>query len=72
MTAQELGAFTFVSKNISPEEIAAVSAVLQGALDELAAANTGDEPPVSAWQRSQRGLRSTLAPGAGAWRSFSG
>lgn len=54
----------------SPEEIAAVTAVLQGAVDELAEANT-PAPPVSAWNRSQRNVRSTLAPGAGAWRGFS-
>lgn len=62
-----------VSKGASPEEIAAVTAVLRGALDELAeelAVESG--PRVSAWQRSQRAMRSTLHPGAGAWRSFSG
>jgi hypothetical protein len=61
-----------VSPNVTAEEIAAVTAVLQGALDELAASNGADDAPVvSAWQRSQRGLRTTLTPGPGAWRSFS-
>jgi hypothetical protein len=60
-----------VSKGATPEELAAVTAVLQGALDELAAANGVDAAPVvSAWQRSQRPIRTTLVPAPGAWRSF--
>lgn len=60
-----------VSKNATDEEIAAVSAVLKAALDELAAASGPDDGPVvSAWNRSQRGLRAPLSPGPGAWRSF--
>ncbi|MBC7591349.1 MAG: acyl-CoA carboxylase subunit epsilon [Salinibacterium sp.] len=60
-----------VSTGVSAEEIAAVTAVLQGALDELAddLAVRG-EARVSAWQRSQRSVRRPLVPGA--WRSFSG
>lgn len=59
-----------VSKNATDSEIAAVTAVLTAALDELAAAQNGESPTVSAWQRSQRALRAPLTPGAGAWRSF--
>ena len=62
-----------VSPSASPEEIAAVTAVVTQALDELAdemGAHAG--PGVSAWQRSQRSLRTPLSPGPGAWRSFSG
>ncbi|HOB56410.1 MAG: acyl-CoA carboxylase subunit epsilon [Microbacteriaceae bacterium] len=67
----EDSAFRIISKNATDEEIAAVSAVLQVALDELAAAQGPDDGPVvSAWNRSQRGLRSPLTPGPGAWRSF--
>jgi len=67
----EDSAFRIISKNATDEEIAAVSAVLQVALDELAAAQGPDDGPVvSAWNRSQRGLRSPLTPGPGAWCSF--
>jgi hypothetical protein len=66
-------AIRIVSPSATAEEIAAVTAVVQGALDELAAAQDQDEGArVSAWQRSQRGLRTPLLPGPGAWRSFSG
>ena len=62
-----------VSKGITPDEIAAVSAVLTGALEELAAAQGVDETtPVSAWQATQRPIRRPLHPGPGAWRSFAG
>ncbi len=59
-----------VSKNATDSDIAAVTAVLTAALDELAAAQSGEGPAVSAWHRSQRALRTPLTPGAGAWRSF--
>ncbi len=59
-----------ISKSATDSEIAAVTAVLTAALDELAAAQNGESPTVSAWQRSQRALRTPLTPGAGAWRSF--
>ena len=57
----------------SPEEVAAVTAVLQASLDELAAAQELLNADVtSAWQRSQRQLRRPLHNARGAWRSFSG
>ena len=62
-----------VSRNVTADEVAAVTAVLHGALEELAAseeANAGRR--VSAWERSQRAVRGTLSPGAGKWRSFEG
>jgi Acyl-CoA carboxylase epsilon subunit len=60
-----------VSRGATDEEVAAVTAVLRGALEELSAAHEADAAPVvSAWQRSQRPVRGALAPGAGAWRSF--
>ena len=61
-----------VSPSATPEDIAAVTVVVSQALAELAdelGAENG--PGVSAWQRSQRQLRTPLTPGAGAWRSFS-
>jgi hypothetical protein len=73
---QEAGAapvITMLGGNPTTEELAAVTAVITGVLEELAdehsrAAAVGQ----SAWQRSQRPLRGRLQPGFGAWRSFSG
>lgn|GEM_PF-634924 len=57
----------------TPEELAAITAVLQGVVDELAEARAAtSRPSPSAWARSQRPLRGSHAPGPGAWRSFSG
>ena len=62
-----------ISKGVSVEEIAAVTAVITASLDELASTMAVDAAaPTSAWQRSQRSVRSTLVPGAGNWRNFSG
>ncbi len=51
------------------EEIAAVTAVLAGALDELAGASRrSNETGRTAWQVSQRDVRMPLRHGA--WRNF--
>jgi hypothetical protein len=60
-----------ISKNATPLEIAAVTAVVTATLEELADAQSTDEATPSAWQRSQRSLRTPLHPGPGAWRGFS-
>ena len=61
-----------VSPSATPEDIAAVTVVVSQALAELAdVLGAENGPGVSAWQRSQRQLRTPLTPGAGAWRSFS-
>lgn len=73
MSESEPSAIRIVSSNATDAEIAAVTAVLTAALDELAAAQAAESAvPVSAWQRNQRQLRTPLVPAAGAWRSFSG
>jgi hypothetical protein len=56
----------------TPEELAAVTAVLAKALEE--AAVDQQQPAVirSAWDRSRAALRGPLTPGPGAWRAFSG
>ncbi|MBX3099114.1 MAG: acyl-CoA carboxylase subunit epsilon [Salinibacterium sp.] len=61
-----------ISSSATPEDIAAVTVVVNHALAELAD-ELGAEPGpgVSAWQRSQRALRTPMRPGPGAWRSFS-
>ena len=53
-----------LSGNPSPEDVAAVSAVLTAALDELAGEHrrSRDSGPTG-WQRSQRGLRAPLVRG---------
>ena len=53
----------------SPEDIAAVTAVLTAALDELASESrrSGDRGPTG-WQESQRDIRRPLP--FGAWRDF--
>jgi len=62
-----------ISGSPTPEELAALTAVLAAVVDELADGEARSlRPPVTAWQRSQRSLRRPLAPGFGAWRSFSG
>jgi hypothetical protein len=59
--------------NPDTEDLAALTAVLAEVLGELAAEQGRRESAAtSAWARSQRGVRTTLQPGAGAWRSFSG
>ncbi len=64
----------FVTRGVTAEEIAAVTAVLTAAAAEQAAAadTSRPAPATDAWARSQRNLRSTLQPGPGAWRSFGG
>ncbi|TQL48674.1 acyl-CoA carboxylase epsilon subunit-like protein [Homoserinimonas aerilata] len=60
-----------VGGNPSAAEVAAVTAVVTAAIDELASAgDDGPEPQPSAWSRSQRGIRTPMHPGAGAWRGF--
>ncbi|MFP3464408.1 acyl-CoA carboxylase epsilon subunit [Leifsonia sp. SIMBA_070] len=64
----------FLTRGVTPEEVAAVTAVLAAAAAEQAAAakkaRTSQHP--DAWARTQRALRTELRPGPGAWRSFSG
>jgi hypothetical protein len=55
--------------NPTDDELAAVSAVLTAALDELAGEHRRrQQSGPSAWQRSQRGVRAPLVPGS--WTSF--
>jgi hypothetical protein len=55
--------------NASDEEIAAVTAVLAAALEELAGDHRRRQRLTpSAWERSQRAVRTPLSPGA--WKTF--
>ena len=64
----------FVTHGVTPEEVAAVTAVLAAAAAEQQAAESAERAGTGpdAWERSQRALRRPLHPGTGAWRSFSG
>jgi Acyl-CoA carboxylase epsilon subunit len=76
MSAPELGDTSEVDIRVlrgQPDdlELAAVSAVLTAALDELAGEHRRRQGKgVSAWQRSQRAVRTPLVRGA--WRTFGG
>ena len=52
----------------SDEEIAALTAVLTAALDELAGDHRRQRITPTAWERSQRGVRTPLTPGT--WNTF--
>ena len=56
-----------VKGDASPEEVAALVAVLQG----LAAAGTAsvDQPAPSEWSSHHRKVRAPVTPGRGAWRA---
>jgi len=52
----------------SDEEIAALTAVLTAALDELAGDHRRQRITPTTWERSQRGVRTPLTPGT--WNIF--
>jgi hypothetical protein len=60
-----------VNGNPTASELAAVTVVLEKILEELDDSAAETAVPVSAWQHSQRAIRSPLSRGTGAWRSFS-
>ena len=67
LTASDI---VFSTRSVTPAETAAVSAVLTAAIAEAASAELAAPAHPSAWQRSQRRLRSPLPHGTGAWRTF--
>ena len=65
MTSPDL---RIVSSGATPEEIAAISAVLSAALEELAGEQRRQQTSgPSTWQRSQRNVRTPLVRGS--WRN---
>ena len=52
----------------TPEELAAVTAVLSAALDQLAAEERRHDPGITRWERTQRRMREPLQRGA--WAGF--
>jgi uncharacterized protein (DUF1800 family) len=70
--AERAADIVVVSGNPDAAEVAAVTAVLTGVLEELAAEQGRRElNGPTAWQRSQRTVRQPLHPGSGMWRGFS-
>ena len=57
-------AIRVVGGNPTPEELAAATAVLHAALDELAGMHRRTERTPTRWERERRGLRRPLEPGA--------
>lgn len=64
----------FLTKGVTPVEVAAITAVLATAAAEAAAAARDARPQSGpdGWERTRRSLRRPLDRGPGAWRSFSG
>lgn len=59
-----------VRGNPSPEELAAVLAVLEAAVPgEQASVSVGLRKTHSSWSKNSGMLRSEIAPGAGQWRA---
>ena len=64
--------FTIVAGNPTAAEVAAVTAVLGAALEELASDHERDAASgPTAWQRSQRAIRTPIVRGHDSWRGFS-
>ena len=64
--------FTIVAGDPTPAEVAAVTAVLGAALEELAGEHERDAASgPTAWQRSQRAIRVPIVRGHDSWRGFS-
>ncbi len=64
-------ALTVLTAGVSPEELAAVTAVVDAAVaEELAELHDDVQIGPSVWERSQRALRTPLQPGPGAWQSY--
>jgi len=64
--------FTIVAGDPTPAEVAAVTAVLGAALEEIASDHERESTTgASAWQRSQRPIRVPIVRGHDSWRAFS-
>ena len=61
-----------LSGNPTAAEVAAVTAVVTAALEELADLNARIDSGPTAWARSQRNVRGDLHAQHGAWRGFHG
>jgi hypothetical protein len=58
-----------LTTNVTPEEVAAVTAVINGAIaEELDRNDDEDGDGETQWMKTRRPLRATPDPGPGAWR----
>lgn len=72
MTSALSSSVQIVSGNPTPEELAAVVAVLEGMTQELEGTSArAAARAASAWRLSQRPIRTPIVPGVTRWRSFS-
>ncbi|RNE59103.1 acyl-CoA carboxylase subunit epsilon [Cryobacterium tepidiphilum] len=63
----------FVTRGVTPAEVAAVTAVLNAMLHEQAEhLRKRPEPVPSRWAERERLVRQSIRPGPGSWRNFSG
>jgi hypothetical protein len=61
--------FTITTPGLDAEEVAAVTAVLQGALADAAESGRDESPAeTNGWQKLRRDLRTPTHPGPGEWR----
>jgi len=60
-------AIRFVTHDVTPEETAAVTAVLLAVLDEAPSSAALGEPRRGAWVRSAGAVRTPIAVGPGEW-----
>jgi hypothetical protein len=66
----DVGDIIIQSRNVTPEEVAAVTAVLVTAVGEQAASERLPPAGPDAWAASQRGLRQPIHPGPGRWQRY--
>ncbi|HEU0182159.1 MAG TPA: acyl-CoA carboxylase epsilon subunit [Agromyces mariniharenae] len=64
---ERAAAIRFITRDVTDEEAAAVTAVLLAALDEGVAEPTAEEPGRDRWVRSGGAMRAPLAVGPGNW-----
>ena len=58
-----------ISGNPTPEELAAVIAILEATHQEVSSTKKLAKKPASSWNRNYGKLRSDLIPGFGQWRA---
>lgn len=64
---ERAAAIRFITRGVTDEEAAAVTAVLVAALDEGVAEATVEEPGRDRWVRSSGAMRAPLEVGSGNW-----
>jgi hypothetical protein len=70
MRTLDVGEIIIESSTVTPEEVAAVTAVLVATVGEQAAAERLSNAAPDAWAATQRGLRQPINPGPGRWQRY--